>query len=187
MSRVLEWLNLILVLTSLSEQNCRGRRNGRRSLSESANIRSQGMSISCLQLSCFWFLSVKLVLQNIDSKFCYRQHECVDERHGENGTPVDDFAYFCTMKISSGKTSIILDLVFCLVFMPALMILGTAQFRTESPLFFLFLVAAFYYIAYFVLRHPSVVALFMQRKYRDSGKSPWQGLTDIHDTRYMKI
>ncbi len=69
------------------------------------------------------------------------------------------------MKISSGKTSIILDLVFCLVFMPALMILGTAQFRTESPLFFLFLVAAFYYIAYFVLRHPSVVALFMQRKY----------------------
>ena len=23
--------------------------------------------------------------------------------------------------------------------------------------------------------------------FRDSGKSPWQGLTDIRDTRYMKI
>ena len=73
------------------------------------------------------------------------------------------------MKSIENKTSLILDLFFCLVFMPILVILGPAHhWLTQWPLFFI-LTCVYMYGCYFTLLHINIPKLLIDRRYKRIG------------------
>lgn len=69
------------------------------------------------------------------------------------------------MKSIENKTSLILDLFFCLVFMPILVILGPPHhWLSQWPLFF-FITCAFMYACYFVMLRLDVPKLLLSKQY----------------------
>lgn len=73
------------------------------------------------------------------------------------------------MKSIENKSEFIIDIFFCVVFMPALILLGPAHSWIEAwPLFFI-LSCGFFYGSYFALKHFNIPLLFIERNYRKMG------------------
>lgn len=71
------------------------------------------------------------------------------------------------MKSVENKISLIIDLFFCIVLMPILLLFGPAgQWLTRYTVFFL-LASAFLYGSYFTLKHFKVPQLFIAKKYKE--------------------
>lgn len=74
--------------------------------------------------------------------------------------------YFCIMKSFENKSSLISDLFFCLVFMPALLVLGPAGHWLRTwPLFFM-LVCVYLYGVYFFIKKVNLPRLLVRRRWR---------------------
>ncbi len=70
------------------------------------------------------------------------------------------------MKPTENKTSRIFDLVFCLLFMPLLIVLGPARsWAAQWPLFFV-IACVFLYGCYFIIRRVDIPGLVIARRYR---------------------
>lgn len=70
------------------------------------------------------------------------------------------------MKLSELKTSRLLDIIFCVVFMPLLIFLGHAHYwMTEWPLFFI-LATGYMYGCYFAMKRINLPGLILAKRYR---------------------
>ena len=69
------------------------------------------------------------------------------------------------MKSIENKTSVILDLFFCVVFMPILIALGPAHYWFRQWLLFSLLVCSFLYGCYFVLMQAKIPKLLISKKF----------------------
>lgn len=69
------------------------------------------------------------------------------------------------MKTSNKKTNLIFDLFFCMVFMPALIVLGPAHCLVKTTPVFFILVCGYCYLIYFVLRLLPIPNLLLSKKY----------------------
>ncbi len=74
--------------------------------------------------------------------------------------------YICRMKSQANKSSLILDLFFCVGFMPLLIVLGPAHsWATEMPLFFA-ITCLFFYGCYFAVTRLRFPNLLISRDYK---------------------
>lgn len=73
--------------------------------------------------------------------------------------------YLCNMKSIENKTSLILDLFFCLVFIPILVSLGPAHYWFQQWPLFSFIVCVYLYACYFLLMKINMPKLLISKKY----------------------
>lgn len=74
--------------------------------------------------------------------------------------------YLCGMNYLENKTSLILDIFFCVVFMPILVFLGPSYtWMAQWPLFFI-LTCVFLYACYFIVIHIRIPDLLIAKKYK---------------------
>ncbi|MFG6386378.1 MAG: histidine kinase [Muribaculaceae bacterium] len=73
--------------------------------------------------------------------------------------------YLCTMKSIENKTSLILDLFFCLVFIPILVSLGPAHYWFQQWPLFSFIACVYLYGCYFLLMKINMPKLLISKKY----------------------
>lgn len=73
------------------------------------------------------------------------------------------------MKFLVQRTTLVFDLFFCLVFVPLIIILGPARYWLTRWTFFFFLVCAYLYLCYFIIKHLDFPKLMIARKYKKIG------------------
>lgn len=73
--------------------------------------------------------------------------------------------YLCSMKSIENKTSLILDLFFCLVFIPILVSLGPAHYWFQQWPLFSFIACVYLYGCYFLLMKINMPKLLISKKY----------------------
>ncbi len=104
-------------------------------------------------------MSVNSVINN------YERHVFVNKRRCHKLVKIYDECYLCKMKSTDNRTSLILDIFFCTVFMPILVILGPSHhWLSQWPLFFM-LTCGYLYGIYFYMMRIDIPQLLITRKY----------------------